>query len=387
MIHLLTWLPLQYQQTLCRALQEHYGSDFIVWFAESEHLEFPYKSNTGSDLQRRYLNKDGYGQLFRALRSDSAAVVILGGWRSPMTVRVLFITALLRVPVFIWADHPHPRNRGPIIKLVRQIYLSLVSKLAVGFLACGEPTRRHLISSGIKEERTVVFPYWTELPANWLLPAGCPNGETGIKPLRLIAIGRVVSVKQFDIAIRAVAIANDRAGHPIAHLTIAGDGPERNSLEQLVRTTGCQDQVTFLGWLEADDALREIRAADALVVTSNFEGYSAVVLEAMAAGRPVLASDGVIAAIDRNEDTGAVLFHKVGDAETLATQIAAFAHDRSRLREASIAARATAEKWPLSRAIEILNSQIERTDAGKRIIRRTSDVERRPSFNSTGVNV
>src|SRR5437870_2030931 len=118
MIHLLTWLPLQYQQTLCRALQEHYGSDFIVWFAESEHLEFPYESNTGADLQKRYLSKDGYRELFRALRSDSAAVVILGGWRSPMTVRALIITTLLRVPVFIWADHPHPRNRGPIIELV-----------------------------------------------------------------------------------------------------------------------------------------------------------------------------------------------------------------------------------------------------------------------------
>ncbi len=386
MIHFLTWLPLPYQQTLCRALTEHYGSDFIVWFAEAEHVEFPYKSKTTIDFQNRYLSKDGYGAFFRSLWSDPHAVVILGGWRSPMTVRTLIITTLLRVPVFIWADHPHPRNRWPIITLVRKIYLSLISKLAVGFLACGEPTRQHLISLGIKEEKTVVFPYWTDLPATWAPPLGCSNSLTGNEPLRLIAIGRVVSVKKFDVAIRAVSIANERAGGKTARLSIAGDGSERNSLEQLVRTTGCDDQVTFLGWLEAEDALREIKAADVLVITSNFEGYSAVVLEAMAAGRPVLASDGVIAALDRNEDNGAILFHKVGDFETLANQIVSFAKDRARLREASVAARATAEKWPLSRAIEILNSQIERTEPGRQIISGKKPVHRELFLsNSSGL--
>jgi|GEM_PF-1070345 glycosyltransferase involved in cell wall biosynthesis len=371
MIHLLTWIPLEYQQSLCREFHEHYGPDFMVWFAERAHRDFPFKSNAEGGFASRYLCDTGYSDFFRALRADPDAVVVLGGWRSPMTARVLAITTLLRVPVFIWADHPHPRKRGIVFRALREFYLRGLNLIVAGFLACGEPTVEHLVSLGLARRKIRVFPYWTELPERWSLPAGCqPEAVSMRRPLKLIAVGRLSPVKQFNVAIEAVGLVNRTAGHTIAELDIAGDGPERASLEEFAREQGASACVTFLGWLEAKEIRPQIEKADLLLITSAFEGYGVVALEAMAAGRAVLASDVVIAAIDRDEGTGAIVFHQVGNARDLAEQIRSFAADRERLYRASVAARATAEKWPPSRAIEILGQSIGRTSEGRRLIER-----------------
>jgi glycosyltransferase involved in cell wall biosynthesis len=368
MIHLVTWLPLPYQLTLCRALNEAYGGGFVVWFAERHHPEFPYRDSTPDTFSSHYLAEEGYGKLFKALRSDPDAVVILCGWSSPMANKLLLMTAWLRTPVLIWADHPHPRKRGWLVERARKLYLRFLGRVISGFLACGKPTLEHLASLGIDPSKIAVFPCWAELPQSWSLPQGCAAGVVAAeRPLRLIAVGRQSSVKQFNVAIEAVALANASAGYQIAELVMAGDGAEREHLEALAQSLGCQSSITFLGWLENEDVYSEIEAADALVIPSKFEAFSVVVLEAMGSGRPVLASCGVVAALDRDEGTGAVLLHPVGDVESLARQVKELAIDRERLRKASIAARATAEKWPPERAGRILNEFLARNHRGRKL--------------------
>jgi glycosyltransferase involved in cell wall biosynthesis len=349
-------------------LHEYYGANFVVWYGETRHQEFPFKEDLGGSFQKHYLDQCGYGKLAGDLFKDKQAVVILGGWRSPMSARVLGITTLLRNPVLLWADHPHPRKRNVALSVARCIYLKIVNHVVSGFLACGQPTVEHLTSLGLTREKITNFPYWTDLPDSWNLPAGSETKNPRHQPLRLIGIGRLAQVKKFEVAIQAVSFANQRAGYCLSELLLAGDGPELNRLQELAKSTRSLEQVSFTGWLEPEQIHRAIENADALVITSRFEAYSAVVLEAMAAGRPILASDCVMAAIDRDEGTGAVLFHPVGDVETLANQITALAEHRDQLYRASTAARATAEKWPPSRAIEILNEVISRTKAGKELI-------------------
>jgi glycosyltransferase involved in cell wall biosynthesis len=222
-----------------------------------------------------------------------------------------------------------------------------------GFLACGKPTVSHLESLGIASEKITNFPYWVNIPEEWSLPERCRENRNG-KPLRLTAIGRLVPVKSFDVAIEALALANQKAGHRIATLEMIGDGPEREHLEALVRSLNLEDLVKFPGWLSNDEARKRLTDGDALVVPSKFEPYGVVVLEALASGRPVLASDGVIAARDRDDGFGAILFHPAGDAEFLAQHIKILAGDQNVVRMASEAARAIAEQWPLTRAAAIL---------------------------------
>jgi glycosyltransferase involved in cell wall biosynthesis len=352
MIHLVVREPLAYKRTLCQALSDSYKGSFIAWFAGKDEPLIP---KAGETFTRRLISDVGYSTLYRELRSDPQAIVILGSWSSAFARRTLLITQLLHVPVFIWTDHPHPRQRSWVFDRLRKIYLRFLANRVAGFLACGKPTVSHLESLGIPSARITNFPYWVSIPEEWSLPERCQENQISkTKPLHLIAIGRHVPVKAFEVAIEGVALANRRAGFRVATLELIGDGPERKHLEELARSLDLEDVVEFPGWLSNDAARSRLRDADALVVTSTFEPYGVVVLEALASGRAVLASNGVIAARDRDDGFGAILFHPPGDAEFLAQQIKLLAGDQNVLRMASEAARAIAEEWPLTRAAAML---------------------------------
>jgi glycosyltransferase involved in cell wall biosynthesis len=116
------------------------------------------------------------------------------------------------------------------------------------------------------------------------------------------------------------------------------------------------------------EVFAELERSDALVLTSKFDAYGAVVLEAMAMGRAVLASNGVVAALDRRQGE-AVLLHPAGEAGVLADQIQLLVRDRELLRRASIAARTVAEQWKPARAAAILDELLMQTARGKRLLK------------------
>jgi len=365
MIHLVTRLPLSYHRTLCRALDDSYDGAFTAWFAGRSSKDFPLRSSTDDLFKHHFLCEVGYRKFFRSLMSDSEAVVILGGWSSPMTNRTLLMTTLLRVPVFIWADHPHPQRRRWMKDRARKLYLRSLSRFVAGFLCCGRPTVEHLLSLGLDVAKLTEFPYWVDVPERWSLPQVAAEQ----KPLRLIAVGRLIKVKQFEVAIKAVALTNARTAQRAVELVFVGDGPERATLERAAISVGCGDAIHFCGWLEGEELFRQIESADALVLTSSFDAYGVVVLEAMARGRPVFASDGVVAALDRDDGSGAILLHPAGDAELLAQQIELFANDRERVLRGSLAARTIAEKWKPQRAASILDSVLIKSKRGALLVK------------------
>jgi glycosyltransferase involved in cell wall biosynthesis len=358
MIHLVINEPVSYQIHLSRTLHDYYDGGFIAWFRNRGGENLQTAENSELPFVHYYLNETGYWKLFQALRSDNAAVVVLGGWSSPMAARTLLIAKMLRRRIFIWADHPHPRKRSWIAERARITYLRILARFVVnGFLLCGRPTLNHVADLGIPPDQLTNFPYWIDTPANWSLPDRCNSGETN-KPFHLVAVGRHVPVKGFDVAIRAVELINRRAGYVVCKLTIIGDGPERVRLQSLAESLNAENTVVFSGWQSNDQVRSGVLGADAVVVPSKFEPYGVVVLEALAGGRPVLASDQTIAALDRDDGSGAISLHRAGDFERLAQQIETLINDRDRLATSCHAARAIAEKWPAQRAVSILHNTI-----------------------------
>lgn len=358
MIHLVIREPIAYQRTLCQALSDSFKGAFVVWFAEKPS---EISLNPGETFTRRFLPDAGYSTLLRELRADPQAMLILGGWSSAMAFKTLFISTVLRIPVCIWADHPHSRNRNWAATAFRKTYLRMLGHRVLAFLTCGQPTAEHLASWGIDPGKIKNFPYWVAVPEEWSLPGRC-RGNGDERPLQLVSVGRHVPVKAFEVAIEAIARANKDAGRTIATLELIGDGTERENLEEMARSLGLQNVVTFSGWLDNQEVWRRMREADALIVPSRFEPYGVVVLEAMANGRPVLASDRVIAAVDRNDGSGAIFLHPVGDAECLARQIKILCDDENILRRSSEAARAIAEKWRPERAASILKPILDQAN-------------------------
>lgn len=153
-------------------------------------------------------------------------------------------------------------------------------------------------------------------------------------PLRVGAAGRLIPGKGFDILIRAAAIA---AASIEIEVTIAGDGAERLALESLAKRVGAP--VHFTGWRsDLTDVWRDCHVA-VVPSTSWIESFGMVAIEAMAMGRPVVASrNGALAEVVRNGQTGALL--PPGDADAIAAALVTYASHPSLRRSHGDAARA-----------------------------------------------
>ncbi len=101
----------------------------------------------------------------------------------------------------------------------------------------------------------------------------------------LVAAGRMVPKKGFDVLLRAFARDKQRST-----LTLVGDGPERELLEKLARELGLNGEIRFSGGKDHSQTLAEMRLASVVVIPSLQEPFGLVALEAMALGKPIVAS-------------------------------------------------------------------------------------------------
>jgi glycosyltransferase involved in cell wall biosynthesis len=112
--------------------------------------------------------------------------------------------------------------------------------------------------------------------------------EPDPRPTRFLFIGRLVDWKGVDLLLEAMRIV---LGRGAVTLDVIGEGSVRGALEAQARSLGLSDSVRFIGWVPQRECAERLSAADALVLPSLYECGGAVVLEAMACGRPVIATN------------------------------------------------------------------------------------------------
>ena len=136
----------------------------------------------------------------------------------------------------------------------------------------------------------------------------CPVKAAPRKPPVIGALGRLHEIKGYDVLLRAAAKL--RGMGVDFRLRLAGDGPEMGPLRHLSENLGLGDRVEFVGWVaNPGDFLKTI---DLFIVPSRYESFGLVVIEAMAAGVPVVTSDiegpceilkgGALGTLFRSED-------------------------------------------------------------------------------------
>lgn len=136
--------------------------------------------------------------------------------------------------------------------------------------------------------------------------------------LHMVAAGRLSHEKGFDLLIEALARCNDRR----PWLTLLGEGPLRVALEELAKQRGLGDRVRFVGFQK--NPYPFFAQADAFVLSSRFEGFPNVVLEALACGTPVISTPAPGGVTEIAELSGGVLFASAVDAESLSVAIKRF---------------------------------------------------------------
>ncbi|MFP4131562.1 MAG: glycosyltransferase [Thiohalospira sp.] len=146
----------------------------------------------------------------------------------------------------------------------------------------------------------------------------------------IVAVGRLKGQKDFPTLLRAFAALQ----HP-ARLIILGEGPDREALERLRDELGLTDSVDLPGF--TDNPYAWMRAADLFVLSSRYEGSPNVLVEAMAVGTPVVATDCPSGPRALLRDGELVPLVPVGDSEALAAameRVLAAPPDRDALKAA-----------------------------------------------------
>src|ERR1035438_662561 len=173
-----------------------------------------------------------------------------------------------------------------------------------------EPFKRRLISYGVPPSRIAVLhnsvsvdrlnECQTDTPASTVAQT-VSNGQLGNERV-VLAVGRLSAEKAFADLIVAIDLLRRSRRDLHIRLLILGDGPERCRIEQLVRDLDLRDRVILLGHIP--DVRPYYKQADLLAISSVTEGSPNVLLEAMAAGVPVVATSvGGIPELVADRDT------------------------------------------------------------------------------------
>jgi glycosyltransferase involved in cell wall biosynthesis len=224
------------------------------------------------------------------------------------------------VPVVVHTYHGHvfdgyfsPWRTRLVVSAER-----LLARRASALIAVTERVRRDVLTRGIgRPDRVVVVPLGLDLDRMQAAPArrGELRAELGLAPATPLVgiVARLVPIKAHETFLQAAkAMAPVR---PDARFLIAGDGERRGALEAMARELGLGDRVRFLGWRADLDRL--YADLDVVVLTSKNEGSPVALIEAMAAGRPVVSTRaGGVEDVVADGVTGRVV--PIGDAGALA---------------------------------------------------------------------
>lgn len=237
------------------------------------------------------------------------------GWHSPTLVR-----RLLR-PFRFFSDVDE--FRALLERLLYPMALFLL-RHADGVRVISERLVRGVRALGVPPERITKVPIFVDIEHFFYarrafdLRRSYPDF-----PHIVLSIGRLQSEKNYHGLIRAFSRVHKE--HDDAILLIVGSGPERERLLFLIQSLQLEDCVKIFPW--ARDVATYYKTCDIYVQSSTYEGWGLVVIEAMAAGAPVVMTDvGCAGEVVRNDETGIVV--PVGDEEALARAISRLLADK-----------------------------------------------------------
>lgn len=239
---------------------------------------------------------------------------------------------LAGVPVIVHTFHGHVL-RGYFGRVKTAIFGAIertLARITDCVITLGEAQRREILDFGIgTPERSVAVPLGLDLQPLVELPrrTGALQRELGLPPETLLCgiIARLVPIKAHDVFVHACVKA--ARSNPNLHFAIVGDGELRGQVEKHVAEHELTNRIHFLGWRrELNPVYSDL---DIVVLSSNNEGLPTTLIEAQAAGIPVVSTAvGSTAEILEDGVTGHLV--AIGDHEALGARIAELAADPAR---------------------------------------------------------
>jgi glycosyltransferase involved in cell wall biosynthesis len=252
-------------------------------------------------------------------------------------------------------------------KAVKGTVVPRVVRGASGVLVTGTLARRSMVARGAAPERVHVFANTIDVqdfgrrvdalaPRRPALRDALGAGEEDVI---VLSVARLAPEKGLDVLVHAVA----EAGDPRLLLVLAGDGPEREALEDLARVRGVR--LVLAGDLDWERIVEVYAAADVFALLSQREPWAVVVNEAAACGLPLVLSDRVGAAHDLLRDGENGVLVPAGDVDTAAAALRRLAADTTLRRAWGAHSRELARDWGYGPSVEGFRAAVREAVAAR----------------------
>ncbi len=308
---------------------------------------FPLIPKVGMRFAPASMARGAAGRVRRILRDKGPVDIIDAHYFYPDGVAAARLAERLSLP-FIVTARGSDINRIAKLPGPRRMIRDAAEK-ASAVVAVSAALGRSLAEMGVDSEKVHVLRNGVDLSFFSPGDRNASRRDLGIDAPTILSVGNLIEAKGHHIAIESLRHLQD------ARLIVIGAGGYEHSLRQLVSTLGLDARVSFTGSLPPESLREYYRAADVLFLLSQREGMPNVVLEAIACGTPVVASDvGGVAEVLSSPVAGELVSER-GAAEAAAAWRALKDRgiDRSQVR-------AHAEQFSWDHTIERLHALIRR---------------------------
>lgn len=257
----------------------------VNWFPKITSFQFKYFVKVGYSLFEQYIDQYGQPDVIHAHSMFNAGIL------------ARHINAKHSIP-YIINEHSSLYSKKLLsrgqLQLCHAIADKAASRLAVSLPLC-ELLNRLMGNNGLD---------WEEMPnivQEEFLSTPLHSNKMHAQGFRFVTVCLLTHKKGTHNLLQAFADAF--RNEPSVTLDVGGDGPDRSRLEALAYSLGIKDQVRFLGMLSRGQVVETMAGADAFVLASQYETFGVVYVEALALGKPVIATrcggpEGII----RSED-------------------------------------------------------------------------------------
>jgi len=236
------------------------------------------------------------------------------------------------------------RTNPDFLHLYRKFLLKTVYKLpnVKKIITCSSEIEKKLNADySLKNTKTIYNPINLKLIDQKLIAP---------KPFKfdyILAVGRLSRSKDFDILIKSFAKSDLKS---IVRLVILGEGKERKNLEELIRRLDLKNQVLLFG--KVDNPFIYMKYAKFFILSSRYEGFSNVLLEALACGAPVIATncETGTSEIIKNGENGILV--PVADEEALKVAMEKLFNDRELYKRLKTNTRRSVERFDVNNIVK-----------------------------------
>lgn len=231
-----------------------------------------------------------------------------------------------------YSESFEPYGWKGFLRMARSRCKTMMDRHRMDFvLSIGEISRQWFLRSGVADQRIFPFGYFTEQPK-----ATEPVDKAANSRFNIVYVGQLIPRKGLDFLLQALVPLRGQG----IQVSLLGDGPMREELKAMSERLSLEDVVKFEGVVPNEELSNYLRHADLHVLPSRFDGWGAVVNEALMAGVPSLSSDACGASCLLNESLRGAVF-KRRDVEDLTRCIA----ERIELGVLDAARRTSLQRW------------------------------------------